>query len=384
MSSNHKELLDLAKSTTDDLYELLGVTHDSSDQEIKKAYRKASIKYHPDKNPDNKDAADRFIYLGWARDILISPELKGEYDRARTRRREKALQDEMLDGRRRKMKDDLERREREAQDSRGGLKRKRGEEMSESEKMEEKVRRLAEDGKRRRLEMQERLERERREEYQASFLDEEEVATPVKRVKPGQSAEIDRTVKVRFQRDAETVGWDKEVLTSMFGKYGKVDVVVMGKDKKIRPSGSKLKSLVATAFIVYTRMDHAHAAVVDARSDYPLVESVAWVNGEPDLSSGNNTASTNNSSANNQPRTTPSTPLTPARPSFRSSFGPGASLPGKSSFGTSTTPLGTPKFSFSPKTPSLEEVTMMRLRQAEKKRLEDKIRKEDALQDHPM
>lgn len=382
MSSADKDLLDLAKSSTEDFYALLGVTHDSSEQDIKKAYRKASIKYHPDKNPDNKDAADRFIYLGWARDILISPELKGEYDRARTRRREKALQDELLDGRRRKMKDDLERREREGREWMGGLKRKRAEEMSEQEKREEEIRRLAEDGKRRRREAQERIEKRRKEEDEASFVDLEDSAIPAQPVRPGESAEIDRTVRVRFQREGETTSWDKDTLRAMFSKYGKIDSVVMGKDKKIRSSGSKHRSLVATAFIIYTRIDHAHAAVLDAKPDHPLLESVVWANGEPDLSSSTTTNIPLPSNTQPTPSpidasntTAPQTPLsTPNRPSFRSSIG----LGGKNGFGASTTPLGTPKFSFSPKTPSLEEVTMMRLKQAEKKRLEDKIRREEA------
>jgi len=133
MADINKDLQDLAKTTTEDFYELLGVSFDANEAAIKKAYRKASIRYHPDKNPDNKDAADRFIYLGWARDILIDETLKGEYDRARTRRREKVLQDELLDGRRRKMKDDLERREREGKDMMNNLKRKRAEDMNEAD-----------------------------------------------------------------------------------------------------------------------------------------------------------------------------------------------------------------------------------------------------------
>ncbi|CBX96409.1 hypothetical protein LEMA_P106740.1 [Plenodomus lingam JN3] len=387
MSNSDKDLADLAKSTTDDLYELLGVTHDSSEQDIKKAYRKASIKYHPDKNPDNKDAADRFIYLGWARDILMSPELKGEYDRARTRRREKTLQDELLDGRRRKMKDDLERREREGREWMGGLKRKRAEEMSENEKREEEVRRLAEDGKRRRKEAQERILRRRREEEEASVVDLEDTTTPAQPVRPGQSPEIHRTIKVRFQREGDALNWDKDILRTTFSQYGKIDSVVMGKDKKIRQSGSKHRSLIATAFIIYTRIDHAHAAVLDAKSDHPLLESVAWANGEPDLSSS--TTSYPPSATAQQPQqppksttTTPhETPLsTPNRPSFRSSINLGGAGKPPAFAPSSTTPLGTPKFSFSPKTPSLEEVTMMRLKQAEKKRLEEQIRREEAVQ----
>jgi DnaJ family protein C protein 17 len=140
----------------------------------------------------------------------------------------------------------------------------------------------------------------------------------------------------------------------------------MGKDKKIRLSGEKHRKTIAIVFITYTRLDHAHAAVLDGKSDYPSLESISWVNGEPDLKS----------QTTNDAPPAPSTPLsTPKSKSFRTSFGPGI---GK---GVGGTPSGTPKFSFSPKTPSLEEITMMRLRQAEKKRLEEQIRKQEAAEE---
>ena len=399
--SADKDLVELATSTTEDLYALLGIAADAPEAAIKKAYRKASILYHPDKNPDNNDAADRFIYLGWARDILLSPELKGEYDRARARRREKALQDELLDGRRRKMKEDLERREREGREWMSGLKRKRQEEMSEAEKREEAIRRLAEDGKRRRKEAQERMEKRRKQEDEASFIDAEEAAVPVHLPRPGDSAEIDRTVKARFQREGETLTWDKDTIARLFSKYGKIDSVILGRDKKIRLSGEKHRKLVAIVFVIYTRIDHAHAAVLDAKADVPLLESVAWANGEPDLSSStipplssssSTTTRTRTSSTTKSPTKPPTKPLFSTAPStpfctplstpnktVQASFGPGLGGGGvKGGFGSATTPLGTPKFSFSPKTPSLEEVTMMRLKQAEKKRLEQQIRRREA------
>ncbi|OAL46665.1 DnaJ-domain-containing protein [Pyrenochaeta sp. DS3sAY3a] len=365
MGDANRDLEDLAKSTTEDFYELLGVAFDAEEAAIKKAYRKASIRYHPDKNPDNKDAADRFIYLGWARDILVDANLKGEYDRARARRREKALQDEMLDGRRRKMKEDLERREREGRNLAPGLKRKRAEDMSDAERREQEIQRLAEDGKRRRKEAQDRLEKKRKEEDEASIIDLDKSPEP-QAVKPGDSTELDRSVRVRFQREGDRLSWDKDKLSTMFAKYGKIDSIVMGKDKRLKVSGEKHRKLIAIVFIIYTRLDHAHAAVLDGKSDFPTLESVSWANGEPDLKSPVN--------VDTFPQSVPSTPVATPNKSFRASFGPGV---GKG-LGT---PLGTPKFSFSPKTPSLEEVTMMRLKQAEKKRLEEQIRKQDAAEE---
>jgi DnaJ family protein C protein 17 len=348
MTDTNKDLEEIAKNTTDDFYDLLGVAFDAEEAAIKKAYRKTSIRYHPDKNPDNKDAADRFIYLGWARDILIDAKLKGEYDRARSRRREKVLQDDLLDSKRRKMKDDLERRERAGRDFAQSLKRKRAEDMSEAE-------RIAEDGRRRVREAQERLEKKRKEEAEVELNPRPEgIHAP----QPGDTAEIDRTVKVRFQREGETLDWDKEKITTMFAKYGRIDSVVMGKDKKTRPSGEKHRKVTAVAFIIYGRLDHAHKAVSNGKADYPALESTSWASGEPIVKSP-----THNQTAPSTPVSTPKT--------FRASFGPGIG---------NGTPLGTPKFSFSPKTPSLQESTMIRLQQAEKKRLEDQIRKEEALQ----
>ncbi len=63
-----------------DYYEVLGVTKGASDDEIKKAYRKAAIKYHPDKNPDNKEAEDKFKEAAEAYDVLSNPDKKARYD----------------------------------------------------------------------------------------------------------------------------------------------------------------------------------------------------------------------------------------------------------------------------------------------------------------
>ncbi|MGL4994355.1 MAG: molecular chaperone DnaJ [Bacteroidales bacterium] len=67
-------------STKRDYYEILGVAKDASAEQIKKAYRKKAIQYHPDKNPDNKEAENKFKEAAEAYEILSDPNKRSRYD----------------------------------------------------------------------------------------------------------------------------------------------------------------------------------------------------------------------------------------------------------------------------------------------------------------
>lgn len=69
-----KAELELKKSKRKDYYKILGVEKDADENQIKKAYRKAAIIHHPDKNPDDADAAERFKDIGEAYETLSDPE----------------------------------------------------------------------------------------------------------------------------------------------------------------------------------------------------------------------------------------------------------------------------------------------------------------------
>ncbi len=67
--------------TERDYYEVLGVAKDASPEDVKKAFRKAALKYHPDRNPGDKEAEGKFKEVAEAYEVLSDPERRSRYDR---------------------------------------------------------------------------------------------------------------------------------------------------------------------------------------------------------------------------------------------------------------------------------------------------------------
>ncbi len=387
-------------TSSHDFYALLGITFATSESDIRRAYRKTALKYHPDKVGNDPSAVEKFHLLQIAYDVLSDPAVKALYDNARTARLQKQRRNELFEGKRRQMKEDLEARER-------GVKRGREEEEEEGaeEKLEREIRRLAEDGKRRRREREEMLRRDLREEEQRAAKEGDTAATGHQvngsnAAATGQTgvSEIDRTVKVRWPREGAGELLDKDRLMSLFSKFGKVESAFLLKDKKQRTGAGREKKVMATGVIVYASVIGAYGAVEDTKKqvgeDWRIFESVFWAgNKEPDFAQR-----TYSPPADNAANSAPSTPVSTAKSTSRFSMPtPGNSastppapspangeglrkVPSFASF--SSAAFSTPKASpfgkgLGANSPSLEEITMIRLRNAEKKRLGDEIRRQD-------
>ncbi|CAE8619172.1 unnamed protein product [Polarella glacialis] len=95
-----------------DVYEILGIEEpDPSDKDIQAAYRKGSLKCHPDRNPDDPDAAQKFDRLTRAKDLLLDPIRRAELDRGKKAKKDLEARHAQEDSKRRKLREDLEGRE---------------------------------------------------------------------------------------------------------------------------------------------------------------------------------------------------------------------------------------------------------------------------------
>jgi DnaJ homolog subfamily C member 17 len=384
-------------TSSHDFYALLSITPETPQAEVRRAYRKTALKYHPDKHPDNPSAIETFHLLQIAYDVLSDPAVKALYDNARNARAAKARQSELFDGERRRMKEDLERREK---GSFGSVKRKWGEEDPE-EKLEREIRRLQEDGARRRREREEMLRREKLEEEEDANPEPAEATMPSTETHTSTSEtnvpEIDRTIKVRWPREG-SIGstLTKDSLATLFSKFGKIENVFLLKDKKVRVS-KREKKLMATGVVEFRSIVGAHAAVEDAKKQtgdlWGVIESVCWAgNKEPEAV---RMGSPPVDAAGDLPSSSaPSTPVrTASKPPNRFSFiglnpTPATTdsnglkrVPSFASFTSSTSTFNTPSkgspFGKGAGSPSLEEITLIRLKNAERKRLEEEIRRKE-------
>ena len=290
------------------------------------------------------------------------------------------------------MKDDLEARE-------NGVKRPRDEDEGDEERLEREIRRLAEDGKRRRKEREEALRRDMQKEAETNDSPAQTPGSSTTDPKGAANAssgvsEIDRTVKVRWAVAGDGGSITAEHIKGLFSQFGQIESADLLNPKMLRLGKKQKKQLAVACMIQYKSIVGAHAAIEDFPKQqgpqWERFDSVFWAaNKEPEfLSQQSNKVATDSTPTTPTPKgrirssfglsgldsqsSTPSaSPKVDAdglrkKPSF-ASFSPGFNTPKESPFGKG---LGT-------NSPSLEEMTMIRLKNAEKKRLAAELERQD-------
>ncbi|KAJ6184629.1 Heat shock protein DnaJ N-terminal [Penicillium mononematosum] len=388
-------------ASNQDFYALLDIQPAATETEIRRAYRRTALKYHPDKiqNPTAADI-DKFHFLQIAYDVLSDTSVRQLYDNAREARQRKQREREMMGAAKRKMREDLEARERAGAAEIGGAGIKQGVKRSwamdgdedAEEKLQREIDRIAEDGRRRRREAEEKAKKAFEDEQKKIQRQEEEArraadrsSQRVDRSKEGGGAqvpELERAVKVRWVREGRGLELDIEQLAN------------------------KEKKTVATGVVVFTSIVSAHTAVLDSEKklrqhagqdgEWGLIESVFWASGTqpdlgPDISSKPDPA---------EPAPAPRGPSAdtssrPPKPSFNfqglKTAPPSDKAPSFGSFASASAAAAAPSAApFNPSTkspaaPSLQEVMMMRLKNAqrekERKALEEELIREDEAAD---
>lgn len=372
-------------ASSEDFYDLLSISPSAGPEEIRRAYRRTALKYHPDKiaNPQPADL-EKFHLLQIAYDLLSDPEARELYNNAREARERRKREHEMLEGVRKKMKEDLEARERVSLNRSFEKADAVFRDNDAEEKLQQRVRQLAEDGARRTRERQEFMRRE--------ILEEEERKDRAKLEKENQEKKerrsrrdaggtsvpsIDRTIKVNWRKDQTNATLDKAWLESLFSRFGQVEGASVLKDKKQRMDSGE-KKILGRGIVVYASIVAAHKAVEDFKrdtsQDFGAIDSVGWAAGQAPnydfirTSPHVREATTSETTETEEVHVESNTSSFPKKRKNLHDF-PGL---GKATNGASSTPADPPTLSSfapsrGPNSPSLEEITMIRLKNAERK-----------------
>ncbi|XP_061718015.1 dnaJ homolog subfamily C member 17 [Cydia pomonella] len=198
-----------------DLYAILDLTISATESEIKKAYRKKALQCHPDKNPDDPKAAEAFHELSRALEILTDAAARSAYDKVLRAKEAAKLRHKELDSKRQKLKEDLERREREAMSGSGMSN------LTDEQKLAAEIQRLQKEGSRLLQEEQRRV----KEEIQRSLG---------RLTEPVWDSSLNR-IKIKWKADKtdeSNGGYDEATLRKFLKKYGDIVALIVSPKKK--------------------------------------------------------------------------------------------------------------------------------------------------------
>ncbi|KAH9933805.1 DnaJ domain-containing protein [Fomitopsis serialis] len=359
-------------------YELLGVTMESTEQDIRTAYRRVSLKVHPDRNRGNPDAARKFHELNQAYELLLDPLRRMALD-AKVRLKEaRKTRFASYDAKRKGLVEELEARERAFKKAR--VEKEEGEHARwrENERIMEEGRRLREE---REKELRRREEEALRTEREAAGEDE-----------PPEVGDLDTTVRLKYSLSSHPSLTTPASLAALMSPFGPIDEASV--KLILKPSPPK-KPKRGIALVPFKQIGGAFAAVcASGRPESGLADvEVGWAEDkEPELIGwlkkkgqlGTDGKASTTKGRDDARRPSDSTPQpTPVGAESSTSDAP----PGTDS-GTpfSSFPSTFPSFDAPPKSSAklaetgldYESLTLMRMRQAERARLERELREREA------
>lgn len=289
-------MVDIKKYSDIDLYGLLNVTIDATENEvsvsetiiflfqtsfacfqIRKAYRKKALECHPDKNPDNPKAAELFLELSKALEILSDESARAAYDRVLNARKAAALRHQQLDSKRKKLIEDLNRREKEANALLAKNQMYSTETKTPEELLKDEVDRLRKEGSRLLEEEQELMRKQ---------LAEDRVKTATNTTTKWDSAQHRIKIKWKAEKSDDTNGgYTEDVLRKFLQKYGDIVALVVSPKKR------------GSALVEFNSQDAAEMAVAYEKGNMENPLTLEWIGDAPAskraLSTGSTTVTDN-------------------------------------------------------------------------------------------
>lgn len=257
-------MVDIKKFTDSDLYGLLGVDIDADEKQIRKAYRKTALKCHPDKNPDNPKAAELFHKLAEALEVLCDESARAAYNRVLNARKAAAVRHQQLDSKRKKLIEDLNRREQEANSAAAKRKTYTTEAKSPEEQLADEMARLRKEGSRLLAEEQELMQKQLYEERMR--MGSNATAAPV-----WDSSQ--HRIKIKWKAEkhgaVDNGGYTEPILRKFLQKYGEIVALVVSPKKR------------GSALVEFTTQDAGEMAIAYEKGNLDNPLTLSWIGEQP-------------------------------------------------------------------------------------------------------
>ncbi|KAF8503895.1 DnaJ-domain-containing protein [Hysterangium stoloniferum] len=346
-------------------YEILDIKIEATETEIKKAYRQRSLKVHPDRHPNNPDAAKLFHELNQAYELLLDVTRRAALDAKLRKKIAQKARYEKFDIKRKGMQAELDEAERAAKRSKQDKGKKERERREEAERIQEEGRRMRED--RENALKEKEIEKKTKEKEAAKAFELESLGP------------LDTTVRVKYPLSKYPSLITPASLAILFSAYGTIDEATIVLSMKPSKKAPNKPPKFATALIHFAKLGEAHAAVCASGLESKGLKDVevSWAGGQEPavLANFKQKSQVNHASMREADLPPPTASATTTFAGNSSSFAPSfVSFPFISTLflQTATVPTPAPGLDY-------ESITLMRLRQAERDRLEREIREQEAM-----